>query len=106
MHLMSRHRDPDALRAYGAPDWVVTCFETRGLPLEIIHLIGDRVFQIDALDYEEGHPTPLTWQEWHWLDAFERPRPTTGTSTAVIYAVDRHGAWHMLARETRMGGQA
>jgi hypothetical protein len=92
------HRYPEAHRL--GMVWLETLIAQMGLPLEIIRFCAGRVQQIEAFDYDEGDPEPFTARLWYWPEPLEEPMPPY----MPIYAVDRQGTWHMLARETRMGG--
>jgi hypothetical protein len=53
------YRDTTEMCASGGWRWIGDIIETAGLPLEILHIINGRVYQIDAFDYEEGQEKPI-----------------------------------------------
>jgi hypothetical protein len=81
----------------GGYEWIGALIHTAGLPIEILHIVCDRVSQIDAFDYEEGHVRPLTWQAWHWFEAMEPPFPEPYTVQLATIAVLPNGTWVTLA---------
>jgi hypothetical protein len=98
MDFVMHYRDPAELCAGGGYTWLAELVNTAGLPLEVIRIVHDRVMQIDALDYEEGHEEPLAWRSrWWGLEALMQPTIPSPAVTCAIVAIYPDGSWHHLA---------
>jgi hypothetical protein len=96
VQVLSRYCDTTELCEGGGFEWIGSLLDTVGLPLEIIHIAHDRVFQVDAFDYEAGQAKPMTRQSmWRW-EVLECPPPPQVSVEHAIMAVHPDGSWHTV----------
>jgi hypothetical protein len=91
------YRDTTEMCASGGWRWIGDLLETAGLPLEILHIVNGRVYQVDAFDYEEGQEKPMTWCSLYWFEVLESPPPPPSAMPNAIIAVYPDGSWHTVA---------
>jgi hypothetical protein len=97
MKFVTHYRDAAEMCAGGGNEWLASLVDTAGLPLEVIHILHDRVLHIDALDYEEGREEPMTRHSRWWWDVLGRAPGPPGSVENAIIAVYPDGSHHVVA---------
>jgi hypothetical protein len=98
----SRYRNASDMREAGY-EGVADLIESAGLPLEILHIIHDRVLRIISWDYEEGQEKPLTERSTWWFDVLGQPHVEPCSVMGALIAVHPDGSRHTWIDGSRKG---